>query len=208
MSSIAVVAATGRTGRIIVEQALAAGHHVTAIARRPDLLGVRHDRLTVRAGDVLSPGSLKGALAGHDAVVSALGSTGRGPTTVYSDGTAAIVAAMEDTRRLIVLSSAGVAVPTDAGPGTRLFAAVLRHVMRHPYADMLRMERLLAATDLEWTSVRPTGLTDRPSTGGPRARIGGTHAVGTRTSREDLAAYILSRLDDPVTFRTAVAVSS
>ncbi|WP_214412724.1 NAD(P)-dependent oxidoreductase [Sphaerisporangium fuscum] len=224
MASIAVVAAAGRTGKIIVEQALAAGHQVTAIARNPDALRVRPGvpadsgtstvaraadaRLTVRAADVLRPGTLDGLLSGHDAVISALGSAGRGPTTVYSAGTASIAGAMGTTRRLIVLSSAGLAAPADAGPVTRLFTRLLYRVMRDTYTDMLRMEELLAATDLDWTAVRPTGLTDRPATGRPRASVGATQRVGSRTSRADLAAYILGHLDDPATFRTAVAVSS
>ncbi|WP_433247720.1 NAD(P)-dependent oxidoreductase [Streptosporangium sp. CA-135522] len=208
MASIAVVAATGRTGRIIVEQALAAGHAVTAIARRPQALGLDHPRLTPHAADVLRPGSLEGVLTGHDAVISALGATGRGPTTVYSAGTAAIVSAMAPVRRLIVLSSAGLAVPADAAAGARLFGRVLHRVMRHPYADMARMERLLAATDLYWTAVRPTGLNDGPAGGHPRVSIGAARTVGPRTSRADLAAYILGRIDDPATYRVPVAVSS
>ncbi|MEV0150248.1 MULTISPECIES: NAD(P)H-binding protein [unclassified Nonomuraea] len=208
MATIAVIGATGRTGRVLVERALASGHDVTAIARRPETLGLRHARLTPHAADVLRPGDLAGALSGHDAVVSALGSTGRGPTTVYSAGTAAIVAAMGTSRRLVVLSSAGLETPPGAGPVTRLAGRLLYRVMRHPYADMRMMERLLAGTDLDWTAMRPTGLTDRPATGRPRVSVGATERVGTRTSRAELAAFILDRLDDPVTFRTAVAISS
>jgi hypothetical protein len=80
--------------------------------------------------------------------------------------------------------------------------------MRHPYADMARMEDLLAATGLAWTAVRPTGLTDRPATGHPRVSVGATSPVGHRTARADLAAYIVSHLDDTLTFGRPVAVSS
>ncbi|GAA3153516.1 NAD(P)-dependent oxidoreductase [Nonomuraea roseoviolacea] len=208
MATIAVIGATGRTGRALVERALETGHHVTAIARRPEALGLRHARLTPRAADVLRPGDLAAALPGHDAVVSAIGSTGRGLTTVYSAGTAAVVEAMGACRRLVVVSSAGLETPPGAGPATRLAGRLLHHVMRHPYADMLRMERLLAGTDLDWTAVRPTGLTDAPATGRPRVSVGATERVGNRTSRAELAAYILDHLDDPATYRTAVAISS
>ncbi|MGV9323743.1 NAD(P)-dependent oxidoreductase [Streptosporangium sandarakinum] len=208
MSSIAVVAATGRTGRIIVERALAAGHAVTAVARNPLAVGLRHPRLTVKEGDVLNPSSLRDALTGHDAVISALGSSGLGATTVYSEGTAAIISAMAPTRRLIVLSSAGLAVPDGAGLGTRFLSGVLKRIMRHPYADMARMERLLTGSDLDWTAVRPTRLTDDPGTGRPRVSIGATGAVGSHTARADLAAYVLAALDDPATHRVPVAVSS
>lgn len=208
MAALAVVAATGRTGRLVVERALAAGHDVTAIARNPDRLDLDHPRLSRRAADVGDPESLHVALAGHRVVVSALGSSGRGPTSVYSAGTAGIVAALPPDARLVVVSSAGLAAPPDAGPVQRLIGRVLRHVMRHPYADMARMEDLLAATGLAWTAVRPTGLTDRPATGHPRVSVGATSPVGHRTARADLAAYIVSHLDDALTFGRPVAVSS
>lgn len=203
MATIAVIAATGRTGQIIVRQALDAGHTVTAIARRP--LDLHHPRLTQQAADVLAGPP---HLGGHDVVISALGSAGRGPTTVYSAGTAAIIAAMPPAARLIVLSSAGLAVPDGAGLGTRLIGKLLYRVMRHPYDDMARMEALLAASDLDWTAIRPTGLNDDPPTGKPRVSIGALQRVGHRTSRAQLAAYILGHLDDPATYRTAVAISS
>ncbi|MFI6316216.1 NAD(P)-dependent oxidoreductase [Nonomuraea sp. NPDC050556] len=204
MATIAVIAATGRTGQNIVQQALDAGHTVTAIARRP--LDLQHPRLTHQSADVLTPGSLR--LTGYDAVISALGSTGRQPTTLYSAGTAAIIAAMPPAGRLIVLSSAGLAVPDKAGLATRLLGRLLYRLMRHPYDDMTRMEALLAASDLDWTAIRPTGLTDDPATGKPRVSIGARQRVGHRTSRAELAAYILDHLDDPATYRTAVAISS
>lgn len=172
MPSLAVVAATGRTGRLVVERALAAGYDVTAIARRPGSLALEHPRLTRRVADALDPESLRDALAGHEVVVSALGSTGRGPTTVYSAGTAGIVSALPSGARLVVISSAGLATPPDAGPGARLLGRILRWVLRHPYADMERMEKSLASTGLAWTAVRPSRLSDQPGTG--RARVSST----------------------------------
>lgn len=204
MTSIAVIGAAGRTGRIIVEQALAAGHRITAIARRP--LAQSSPLLTQHTADVLTSGSLQGLLDGHEAVISALG--GRGPTTVYSAGTAEIISAVKPGARLLVISSAGLDVPTDAGPGTRLAARLLRHLMRHTYADMALMESRLAASGLTWTAVRPTRLTDRPPTGRPRVSIGATAKVGPQTSRTDLATFVLKAIDNPRTHRAVVAISS
>ncbi|MEV4003587.1 NAD(P)H-binding protein [Actinomadura sp. NPDC049753] len=208
MTSIAVIGATGRTGRLIIQRALADGHHVTAIARRPQSLASTSPRLTTAIADIHTPGSLHGLLDDHDAVISALGANGRGPTTVYSAGTAEIISAMKPRRRLIVISSAGLGTPADAGPGTRLAARLLHQLMRHTYTDMTRMEQLLADSDLTWTAVRPTRLTGRPATGHPRVSIGATTRVGNHTTRTDLAAYTLNAINDPRTHRTRVAISS
>lgn len=135
MADIAVVGATGRTGRIIVEQALARGHRVTAIVRRAGSLSPAPG-LTVLVADPTVPESLSGRLGEHDAVISALGATGRGPTTLYSVGTAAIIAALPPDGRLLVISSAGLGIPADAGVSTKIFARVLHWIMRNTYTDM------------------------------------------------------------------------
>jgi putative NADH-flavin reductase len=208
MTSIAVIGATGRTGRIIVDEALTRGHFVTAIVRSPDALGLLHPHLTTVTADINTAESLRGRLDGYDAIVSALGATGRGPTNVYSTGTAEIISAMRPGRRLVVISSAGLAVPADAGIGARTFARLLHRIMRHTYADMNRMEQLLAGSELNWTAIRPTRLTDESAGGHPRTSLGATGRVGSSASRTDLAAYILDAIDDPRTYRTAVAISS
>ncbi|SCF11024.1 Putative NADH-flavin reductase [Micromonospora viridifaciens] len=208
MTTIAVIGATGRTGRLVVEHALAAGHHVTAVARHPEALGPTRARLTVHSADVLAPGSLHGVLDDQDAVISAIGAPDRGATTVYSAGTTEVIPALKPHGRLLVISSAGLSIPADAPAGTRLAARILHRLMRRTYADMARMEELLAASDLTWTVVRPTRLTDRPGTGRLRTSLGATARVGSQTTRADLADYLLASIDDPRTHRTVVAISS
>ncbi|MFF7938139.1 NAD(P)-dependent oxidoreductase [Nocardia gamkensis] len=207
MAAIAILGATGRTGRIVVDRALARGHRVTAIVRRAANT-VPAPGMTVVTAEPCTPNGLTGLLDGHDAVISALGATGRGPTTVYSTSTAEIIAAMRPSGRLLVISSAGLSIPANAGPGTRLFARALHRVMRHTYSDMARMEQLLAHSDLRWTAVRPTRLTDAPAGGRPRISLSGESKVGPHTARIDLADYLLDAINDQRTYGTTVAVSS
>lgn len=68
-----VFGATGGTGRRIVQQGLQQGHVVTAFAREPKRFKLAHDNLRVVQGDVLHPVSIESAIAGQDAVLSALG---------------------------------------------------------------------------------------------------------------------------------------
>ncbi|GAA2293694.1 SDR family oxidoreductase [Nonomuraea roseoviolacea subsp. roseoviolacea] len=138
---------TGPTGARLIEQALDAGHHVTAVARDPARLpvtagvthgtarlpsahdpatrdparpaGAGHDRLTAVSDDVLRPGAWQDAVAGQDAVVSCLGTRDRRhPTTVYSRGTGTIVSAMRTAGvRRLVCLSSA---GLDIPPGTPL----------------------------------------------------------------------------------------
>src|SRR5215813_12993552 len=110
---ISVVGATGRTGLQAAEQALARGDDVIALARHPEALPRLGPGMASAAADVLDRAALADALAGADAVVSALGiGASRQPTVVYSDGTANLLHAMgaHAITKLAVIS----AVP--AGP--------------------------------------------------------------------------------------------
>jgi putative NADH-flavin reductase len=70
---VLVFGATGGTGRQLVRQALEQGHVVTAFARDPGKMHLVHDNLRVVRGDILEPASIETAVAGQDAVMSALG---------------------------------------------------------------------------------------------------------------------------------------
>src|SRR4051812_38709066 len=94
--NILVLGATGGTGRLIVRDALAQGHAVTALVRSPDKAGdLGGARLVV--GDARDPAALRDALGGQHAVISALG-TPASPlreVTLLSTATRALVTAMK-----------------------------------------------------------------------------------------------------------------
>src|ERR1700756_4062009 len=101
--NLLVLGATGGPGRLVVEQALAAGHTVTALVRSPEKLAISQPNLRVVTGSATARESVALALQGADAVISPLGGGG----SVIADSTAAIVAAARQTgvRRVVVLSS-------------------------------------------------------------------------------------------------------
>lgn len=76
ITNLVVLGASGRTGRLVVEQALAAGHLVTALVRSPEKLTLRHPKLRVVVGDATDSSALSRALEGAVAVISTLGSRG------------------------------------------------------------------------------------------------------------------------------------
>src|SRR6266705_6666802 len=120
--NLTIFAATGGTGRELLEQAGAAGHDVTAAVRNPDKLTgqVRIVTADLAAPD---PAALESAVAGASAVLSGLGPRSKSDVGIVSLGTRAIIAAMKATgvRRLVVVSAAPVgtvASATRIGPGT------------------------------------------------------------------------------------------
>ncbi|GAA1070153.1 NAD(P)-dependent oxidoreductase [Nocardiopsis composta] len=209
---ITVLGAGGGIGREVVAQALAGGHRVTAVVRDRARAGLGgHDRLDAVTADALDPASLLPAVKGADAVVSALG--GRGglsePTTVCERGALAAVEAMHtaEVRRIVAISAATVTDEGD-GPFTRLAVKpLLRRMLRHPRADSIRMEEVLAGSGLDWTVLRPPRLLDRPRTGRYRMREGANVRGGLQIGRADVADAVLRVLADPARIRTAVGVA-
>ncbi len=77
--NLVVLGATGRTGRLVVEQALAAGHTVTALVRSPEKLTIRNSSLRVVAGSATDAADVSRALAGADADRSSSTQPGQSP---------------------------------------------------------------------------------------------------------------------------------
>jgi putative NADH-flavin reductase len=189
---IAVFGATGGTGRQIVEQALAQGHAVVALVRSLEKLPLTNDHLTLIQGDVLDRAAVDRTVAGADAVFVSLGNTPNNPAMVVSEGTKVVMAAMQaaGVKRLIVISSLGVGDSKDQIP--LFFKLIVGTVLRKAFQDKEAQEQLVKSSGLDWTIIRPSGLTDGPPTGVYRA---GTDPVeGRQISRADVAAFALAEL--------------
>ncbi|MFJ1841178.1 NAD(P)-dependent oxidoreductase [Streptomyces sp. NPDC088146] len=208
---ITVFGATGGVGQEIVRQAVAAGHEVTAVVRDPARLPVLLSDIQVHAAAGLDdPEALREAVAGRDAVLSALGSRGRKADGVAERLTRSVLAAMEaeGVRRLLVVSAAPIGPrPADDPLVDRMVRKVVGAVLKEVYADLTRMEAALAGSATDWTSVRPPKLTNGPLTGKYRTVIGGSPRGGRTISRADVAHAMLALTDDPAAVKQGVGVA-
>ncbi|MFC4376136.1 NAD(P)-dependent oxidoreductase [Nocardia halotolerans] len=207
---LTVLGATGGTGRHIVDQALEAGRHVTAVVRDPRRMPVSHPHLEVVTADITDPVALLPAVRGSDAVLSALAaSTENG--AIATTGVRAVLEAMDtaEVRRLVAVS----AVPVGPVPDGETFmmravlTPIISRVFRDAYTDLAEMEAEIAGSSAEWTIVRPPRLLDTPRTGAYRMSIGSNVARGHRIGRADLAHAMLSSLQNPATIGQAVGVA-
>jgi len=208
---IAVFGATGGTGRRLVAQAIESGHEVTVIARNPDAVDIRGERLNIFRGDVLDLASLRKPIVGQDAVLSTLGVNHRKPTAVYSEGTGNIVVAMREAgvRRFIGLSSSGLEIPDDT---PWMMRQTIRHIIqplyKYAYEDMLRMEEKLRKSGLDWTVIRPPRLTNGSRTGVYRTALNKHLAKSKGIARADLAEYMIRSIPDSASFQSIVEISN
>jgi putative NADH-flavin reductase len=211
---IVIFGATGRTGLPLVTQALAAGHDVTAFVRNPIKLQISHAKLRVVQGDLEDAAMIEAAIAGQDAVLSALGPIPNGRKDVMRVAFTNIIAAMHNigVKRLISLTGAGVAQPGDAPKLINKFISLmLTLISKDTIIDSSEHARLVRDSGLDWTIVRVPMLTDAPANTPAQAniRVGMVGLNdGMRIARSDVAAFMLKVLEDRSHVQAAPVISS
>ena len=205
-----ILGATGGTGRSTLKEAKALGHDVTVFVRERGKLSAEE-----QAGTRVLTGSLPEdepvlaeAMRGQNAVISALG---RGlsfkPEDLMKRSVPVILRTMGQAgvRRLIFTSAFGIGETwRDTPLLPRLFA---RTLLRGIYADKTLGEALIRQSDLDWTIVHPTALTDGPRTGTWRSGERLPLAALPKISRGDAGAFLVSQLNDTSYIRKTVLVS-
>jgi putative NADH-flavin reductase len=219
---LTILAATGGIGRQLLEQAVDAGHDVTAVVRSSKRLS-RPVRTVVT--DLASPdrAALESAVRGADAVLSGLGARSAAEAGVAWRGTLAVTQAMKavGVRRIVVVSAAPIGtVPSpgrpkppkyDPGDGflmRHLLSPLTKVVLRAHYADLARMEDVLRESGLDWTVVRPPQLTHKAWTGEYAIAYGQNLRVGFSVSRADVADFMLRAISQQGTVHQAMGIAS
>ena len=193
---VIIFGASGSIGRNLVSQALRQGHAVTAFVRDPARLVMQHAKLSIALGDVLDAASVQKAVAGHDAVMCAIGAGRKGG--VRAEGTGNIITAMKaaGVRRLICQSTLGI------GDSWNNLNAFWKYFMfglfiRPAFLDHVEQEKLVRQSDLDWSIIRPAAFTDGDLTGRYRHGFPATaNDTKLEISRADVADFMLKNLVD------------
>ena len=218
---ITIFGATGSVGQSLVEQALAAGDEVTAVARHPERLpdGVRGVRADLSA---TNPAELGPAVAGADAVLSVIGPRSKEDVGISSRGTKAIIAAMKaaGARRLVVISAAPIATVASPGrpkpprrdPGDGFFVAnlltpIVKRAFGHNYADLALMEDAIRGSGLDWTMVMPPKLMNAEARGKIRVDGEALPPHASRIARADVADFMMEQIESTAWVGKGVYIS-
>lgn len=205
---IAILGSTGGTGRELVKQALELGHEVTAFARNPAKLDdLRHPNLKIVQGDILNLSDVEKAVAGQEAVLSALGSpTLRSGDTTVSEGTKNVIEAMKKhgVKGFICETALGVGDSSDQ-PGffiRKIFIPLL--LKKNVFPEKEIQEELIRNSGLDWIIVRPGRLTNGKRTS--RYRHGLDKNIRGKVSRADTAEFMLKQLESDQYLRQTPAI--
>ncbi len=205
-----VIGASRGIGLETVKAALAAGHEVRAFARSATAIPLTDQRLETLAGDALDADAVTRAIAGVDAVVQVLG-VAPGPvfvtgTDLFSRATRVLVDAMvaNGPKRIVVVTGLGAGDSRQSlGP---LFAIPFFVMLKRIYDDKDVQERIVRASPLDWTILRPGILKDGSASGRVRvlAEPADWHPGPVR--RADVAAAIVEELATGRNLRRTPAV--
>jgi uncharacterized protein YbjT (DUF2867 family) len=199
---VAVLGAAGQLGREVVRALEAHGYGVVAAVRRPPTFPLG-TFVEIRLTDAQEKLEIRGALAGCDAIVNAIGAGTLRRNVVESTTTTAAVAATHHVgiARYIAMSAGMVALDWF------LFKYVLRPlIFRNIVAEHRRVEEIVRASTLTWTIVRPPKLTNGSPTGyvaslDPQPEL-------FSAARADVADFIADELKNNAYVRQAVFVAS
>jgi putative NADH-flavin reductase len=198
---IAVFGASGKTGVKAVEQALAMGHEVKALARNPQKITISDEKLSIVQGDVTDTAAVEKTINGVDGVLVTLGaSADMQADIVMEQGTKNIIDALKkhNVKRIIVQSSyamsgdaEGIHFMKQMGMGDEQIA-----MMQKILDDKKKQTEAVVDSGLEYVLVRPLMLTDGEKTG--EYRVGENIEVkpGGNISRADVADFMLKALTD------------
>lgn len=194
---IAIIGATRGIGLATAKAALAEGHEVTVLARMPDRMPIRHQRLRVIAGDAQDSHAIVRVVEGQDVVCDCLG-TANVTKTISMFSRCAENLAKSLKREQLLIAVTGMGAGDSKGHGSWLYDHVfLPIVLRRIYADKDRQERIIKSNIARWIIVRPGFLSNGPRMGRYRALTDLRGIHGGRISRADVAGFMLSQTKSP-----------
>jgi putative NADH-flavin reductase len=192
---ILVIGATGRTGKLVVEQGIKRGHQITAFTRKPRELASMQGLAGIIQGDATRLEDVRRAVQRQDAIICAVGG---------SEIARTVITAMKEANisRVIMTSSRSVVATAPK------FAVTMAWLFfRDAYADLARAEGMLEVSGLNWSIVRATMLTDKPYTGQVHIDYEANATGGDWTlTRADYAMTLLDVAENPQMVHKALGV--
>jgi putative NADH-flavin reductase len=214
---ILILGATGRTGKLLLLQALQRGYTVTVLVRDKSRLPINHPQLRIIQGSPLDKIILETALTGCAAVLSALNVSRKNdfpwaPLKTPPDFLSTVMkniielATKLSISRVIFMSAWGVAETKKELPGW--FRWLIEHSnIRYPYLDHERQEELVRQSSLQWTAVRAAGLTNSKKIKEARVSFDGQTKHGWMINRATVASFMLDALEKNLYVQQSPVVS-
>ncbi len=185
---IVLFGASGKTGRILLELALEAGHQVTAVVRDTSKITISNENLTVKIADLFDKNSVISVAKGNDLAISCLGGDANNKSTLLSDMISVIVPAIKEAgvKEMFHISSAGI---HNEMPGViaKIFVNLF---FKNAIADHKIATECIMNSGLDYLIARPLSLTEGEMTKNFRISDISVPKGGKNISRADVAYFL------------------
>lgn len=203
---IIVFGASGGVGQHVLKLALEKGIEVTAFVRTPSKIQISHPFLHIYHGNALQANDVAAAIEGHDAVVSCLASSkGLKQSTELGNMIENIALGMEKhgVKRIVYIASAGI-----YGEIPGISGKMVMKTLKYPLLDHRHAVDTIVNYNLDYTIVRPLGLTNNDPTGNYREAVEGIPEKGRSIARADVADFIIKSLEDSKYIKESVSIAN
>ena len=200
MSTVAVLGASGRTGRLFVQEAVKRGYVVKALVRNVHATQDFPQGVEMIQGDATDASSLQKVIKGADVVVSLVGQTKGSPSDLKAKSTNLSLSIMQrnGVKRFLRLASAPFGVRGEGDEptgGQKLIAALAKLLAGTIVNDDLKASEEVRASSVAWTNVRAPALADSPYPG--KYKVGSLgKKSGRKVSRATIAQFILDEIEN------------
>lgn len=200
-----VFGATGQTGQRFIEMALRNGHHMTAFVRNPDKMRTRHEHLNIITGSIFNQHDVDAAMQGQEAVISCLGGDANKKTTIITDMMIQIVDSMKrnQVKRIATIATAGI---HEEIPGF-ITQLIIHLLFKHVIHDHRGAAEYIMSSDMDYTIARPLSLTDGELTTTYRTALSGIPKAGRQISRNDVAHFLLTSVENHRHIKASVGLA-
>jgi len=203
---LAILGGSGRTGSFLIKEGLERGHEISALVRSPEKMQINSPDLHLIQGSSIELEDVRQTLHDGDAVISALNVNRtsdlpwaklQSPPDLISASIKNAIVAMHDEniKRIVVVSAFGVR-DTKAALGAFGTFFLYHTKIKYAYLDHARQEELLEASDLDFTAVRPTRLSNKEPFGDIVVSFNGIPKPRFSISRKTLARFILNIVEN------------
>ena len=213
---ILLLGATGRTGKLIIEEAIKRGHKISAIAGDPDKL--KNYDIEITQGTPYDYETVEKAINGYEAVINTLNVSRksdspwaplRAPKDMISRSAFNAIQAMGKIgiRRFVALSTIGAGRSWKTSPGILKFIVTVSN-LKHAFQDHGKQEEILENSSIDYTICRAPMLSVEKNSTGAIATPEGTKPANKVLSRNSAAEFFIRIIENNEHIREVLSLSN
>ena len=205
---VALIGATGKVGKPLLNQLLAQGYRVKSLIRKPQSYSITHPSMEIVTGDIKDLETAIELVRGCDAVISVIGQLKDEPL-ISSLSASNLIHAMnlEQISRYIFLTGLTLDMPGDEkSAANQQGSAWMKQTFPVVVADKEKAVELLQQSNIDWTIVRLPWIEETEEK--KQLLVDLQDCLGEKVSTTGLATFLIEQLSDPTFIRKAPFVGS